>query len=77
MEEAIIVSLRSYGVVAERNSGVTGVWVDGRKVASIGVHARDWVTWHGFALNLTTDLSYFGLTVSCGIARVEMTSIAR
>ncbi|MDP1859054.1 MAG: lipoyl(octanoyl) transferase LipB [Gemmatimonadaceae bacterium] len=77
VEEAIMVSLRSYGVVAERNSGEPGVWVDGRKVASSGVHARVWVTWHGFALNLTTDLSYFGLIAPCGIARVEMTSIAR
>jgi len=48
-----------------------------RKIASIGVHARDWVTWHGFALNVTTDLSYFGLIVPCGIAGVDMTSVAR
>jgi lipoyl(octanoyl) transferase len=48
-----------------------------RKIASIGVHARDWVTWHGFALNVTTDLSYFGLIVPCGIQGVVMTSIAR
>jgi len=46
-----------------------------RKVASIGVHARDWVTWHGFALNVTTDLSYFDLMVPCGIDQVRMTSI--
>jgi lipoyl(octanoyl) transferase len=48
-----------------------------RKIASIGVHARDWVTWHGFALNVTTDLSYFDLIVPCGIAGVDMTSVAR
>ena len=48
-----------------------------RKVASIGVHARDWVTWHGFALNVTTDLSYFDLIVPCGIAGVDMTSMSR
>ncbi len=48
-----------------------------RKIASIGVHARDWVTWHGFALNVTTDLSYFDLMVPCGIPDVEMTSVAR
>lgn len=48
-----------------------------RKIASIGVHARDWVTWHGFALNVTTDLSYFDLMVPCGIAGVDMTSVAR
>jgi lipoyl(octanoyl) transferase len=47
-----------------------------RKIASIGVHARDWVTWHGFALNVSTDLSYFDLMVPCGIAEVTMTSLA-
>ncbi len=48
-----------------------------RKIASIGVHARDWVTWHGFALNVSTDLSYFELMIPCGIDGVEMTSISR
>ena len=48
-----------------------------RKLASIGVHARDWVTWHGFALNVNTELSYFDLIVPCGIAGVEMTSLSR
>lgn len=48
-----------------------------RKIASIGVHARDWVTWHGFALNVNTDLHYFDLIVPCGISDVEMTSVAR
>ena len=47
-----------------------------RKIASIGVHARDWVTWHGFALNVTTDLSYFDLMIPCGIDQVRMTSVA-
>jgi lipoyl(octanoyl) transferase len=48
-----------------------------RKIASIGVHARDWVTWHGFALNVSTDLGYFDLIVPCGIAGVEMTTLSR
>ena len=48
-----------------------------RKIASIGVHARDWVTWHGFALNVTTELSYFDLIIPCGIPDVVMTSVAR
>ena len=52
----------------------TGVWIDDRKIASIGVHARDWVTRHGFALNVNTDLTYFDLFTPCGIADVVMTS---
>jgi lipoyl(octanoyl) transferase len=77
VEEALIRGLAPFGIAAERTAGLTGVWTHGRKLASIGVHARDWVTWHGFALNVTTDLSYFDLMVPCGIARVEMTSVAR
>jgi lipoate-protein ligase B len=69
VEEALIRAMAPFGIVAERSIGQTGVWTGGRKLASIGVHARDWVTWHGFALNVTTDL--------CGIAEVEMTSVAR
>ena len=77
VEESLIVALGALGIAAERNPGKTGVWTRGRKIASIGVHARDWVTWHGFALNVNTDLSYFDLIVPCGITGVEMTSIAR
>ena len=77
VEEALIRSVAPLGIVGERSVGQTGVWTRGRKLASIGVHARDWVTWHGFALNVTTDLAYFDLMVPCGIAQVEMTSVAR
>jgi lipoate-protein ligase B len=77
VEEALIRTLAAYKIPAERNPGLTGVWTRGRKIASIGVHARDWVTWHGFALNVTTDLSYFDLIIPCGIDGVTMTSIAR
>jgi lipoyl(octanoyl) transferase len=77
VEEALIVSLAELGIPAERNSGYTGVWTRGRKIASIGVHARDWVTWHGFALNVMTDLSFFDLIIPCGIPDVQMTSIVR
>ncbi|HTK48008.1 MAG TPA: lipoyl(octanoyl) transferase LipB [Gemmatimonadaceae bacterium] len=77
VEEALIRAVAPLGIVAERNPGLTGVWTSGRKLASIGVHARDWVTWHGFALNVTTDLGYFDLMVPCGIEAVEMTSVSR
>lgn len=77
VEEALIVALADVGISADRNSGYTGVWTSGRKIASIGVHARDWVTWHGFALNVSTDLRYFELMVPCGIQSVTMTSIDR
>lgn len=74
VEEALILTLAELGIPAGRNPGYTGVWTSGRKIASIGVHSRDWVTWHGFALNVTTDLSYFDLIVPCGISGVQMTS---
>jgi lipoyl(octanoyl) transferase len=77
VEAMLMRALENFGVPAERSEGRTGVWTLGRKIASIGVHARDWVTWHGFALNVTTDLSYFDLIVPCGIAGVTMTSIAK
>jgi lipoate-protein ligase B len=77
VEESLIRALAGHGIVAGRQVGQTGVWTGGRKIASIGVHARDWVTWHGFALNVSTDLSWFELMVPCGIAGVSMTSIER
>jgi len=77
VEQALIDTLAAYSIPAERNVGFTGVWTKGKKIASIGVHARDWVTWHGFALNVTTDLSYFDLIIPCGIDGVTMTSIER
>ncbi len=77
LEEVLIRAVATLGVAGERNPPYTGVWTGGRKLASIGVHARDWVTWHGFALNVTTDLSYFDLIVPCGIQAVTMTSVQR
>ena len=77
VEEVLIQALTRFGIAAERVPKYTGVWTNNRKIASIGVHARDWVTWHGFALNVTTELSYFDLMVPCGIPEVTMTSIER
>jgi lipoate-protein ligase B len=77
VEETLIVTLARLGITGERVAKYTGVWTGGRKIASIGVHARDWVTWHGFALNVTTELSYFDLIVPCGIPAVTMTSVER
>ena len=53
------------------------MWTRGRKIASIGIHVKQWVTFHGFALNVTTDLDYFDLIVPCGIRDVVMTSVAQ
>ena len=77
VEEVLIRALATLEITAGREPKYTGVWTDGRKIASIGVHARDWVTWHGFALNVTTELSYFDLIVPCGIPDVRMTSVER
>jgi len=77
VEEVLIRAMAAFAITAVRNPGKTGVWTNERKLASIGVHARQWVTWHGFALNVTTDLSYFDLMVPCGIADVTMTSVER
>lgn len=75
VEEALIAGLARLGIPAERNPGLTGVWTGGKKIASIGIHVRRWVTTHGFALNVTNDQAGFGLIVPCGIQGVEMTTV--
>ena len=77
VEESIIRALASLGLASGRQVGQTGVWREGRKLASIGVHARDWVTWHGVALNVENDLATFSHVVPCGIPDVKMTTVAR
>ena len=77
LEQALIEALGVVGILAERNPGFTGVWTRGKKIASIGIHVKQWVTWHGFALNVTTDLTHFDRIVPCGIQGVEMTSVER
>jgi lipoyl(octanoyl) transferase len=76
LEETVIDALARYEIAGERRDNLTGVWVDGRKIGSIGVGIRRWVTLHGFALNVTTDLSYFNAIVPCGIEGCAMTSVA-
>lgn len=77
LEEALIQALARLGLTGRRRDGLTGVWVEDRKIASIGVHVKRWVTMHGFALNVTTDLRLFDVVVPCGIPGVAMTSVAR
>ena len=75
IEQCIIDTLADYGIAAVRIPELTGVWVDGRKIAAIGVHLSRWVTTHGFALNVSTDLSYFQYIVPCGLTK-PVTSMA-
>ena len=76
IEAALIDSLAEFDVRSHAVPGLTGVWVGERKIASIGVGIRKWVTYHGFALNVTTDLSYFRRIHLCGLKGKEATSIA-
>jgi lipoyl(octanoyl) transferase len=69
IEEVIICTLFTFGLPAVRIPGWTGVWVGGKKIAAIGVHISRWVTSHGFALNVTTDLNYFQYIVPCGLSQ--------
>jgi lipoyl(octanoyl) transferase len=75
VEQVLIDALAQFGIAAGRVAGATGVWVDGKKVAAIGVHISRWVTSHGFALNVDTDLSYFQYIVPCGLS-MPVTSMA-
>ena len=76
LEYVMIAALGDFGIAAGRVPGCTGVWVDTAKIGAIGVHISRWVTSHGFALNVDTDLSYFGYIVPCGLAK-PVTSMAQ
>lgn len=81
LEEVIMLTLAEYGIVAGRSSGETGVWIDAltkgkeRKICAMGVRCSRWITMHGFALNVNTDLSYFNGIVPCGIQNKKVTSM--
>jgi len=77
LERLLIETLTEYDVAAIRRESLTGVWVDDRKIASIGVGVRHWITMHGFALNVCGDLSPFNRIVPCGIDNVAMTSMEK
>ncbi len=77
LEQTLIEFLACYEISAERRDGLTGVWVRKRKIASIGVGVRHWITMHGFALNVCGDLSPFAQIVPCGISNVTMTSMEK
>lgn len=76
IEEALIQALAGWGLEAERSPGRTGVWVEGEKIASIGIAVRRWVSYHGFALNVAPDLRFFDLINPCGLRGIHMTSLA-
>jgi lipoyl(octanoyl) transferase len=77
LEDVLIALLGDYGVGAGRSAGQTGVWIGPKKIASIGVGVRRWISMHGFALNVGSDLAPFSAITPCGIAGVEMTSLSR
>jgi lipoyl(octanoyl) transferase len=77
LEALLMETLAEVGIAATTRPGLTGVWIEGRKIASIGVGVRHWITMHGFALNVGGDLAPFDQIVPCGIANVTMTSIER
>lgn len=83
IEEVIILSMAEYGIMGARSAGETGVWIDPgvpgreRKICAIGVRCSRWVTMHGFAFNVNTDLSYFNNIIPCGIVNKQVTSLQK
>ena len=83
IEEMIILTLEEYGIEAGRSAGETGVWIDAyikgkeRKICAIGVRSSRWITMHGFALNVNTDLDYFNFIIPCGIQNKQVTSLQK
>lgn len=77
LEDAVIKFLRRYSINGERHPDRTGVWVSGKKIASIGVGVSNWVTYHGLSINIKTDLSFFDMIYPCGLKGISMASLDR
>ena len=77
LEEVLIKTCNDYGLIADRNSKYTGVWIEDRKIAAIGIKISKWITMHGFAFNVKTNLSYFGGIIPCGISEKGVTSLEK
>ncbi len=77
LEEVIILTLSVYGIESGRNPKYTGVWIGDRKIAAIGIKVSRWITMHGFAFNINTDLSFFNGIIPCGIKEKEVTSLQK
>lgn len=75
LEEVLIRTLRTLGISPQRREGLTGIWIEDRKIAAIGVAVKSWVTYHGFALNVNPDMSHFAGIVPCGITDGRVTSL--
>lgn len=75
LEQAVIAAVARFGIAAERDPGATGVWVNGRKLCAMGVRVRRWVSMHGLAVNVTTNLAHFDLIVPCGLQGRRATSL--
>lgn len=77
IEEVIILTLKNFDINGRRDSDFTGVWVEGNKIAAIGINVKSWITTHGFALNVNTDLKYFEKIIPCGIFHKGVTSMEK
>lgn len=77
LEEVLLRTLAVFGLVGERQEGLTGVWVRGKKIASIGIGVRRWITYHGFSLNIDPHLEYFDMIIPCGLKDRETTSMGK
>ncbi len=76
LEYLIIDMLKNYGIKASGFKGITGVWSNDKKIASIGIGVKRWITYHGFAININNDLNYYDMIIPCGLSKVRMTNVS-